>query len=72
MANINYEQALQLLEDKLTEVYQHYGLESKNKSRGQVSQARDKIDLSLEEKQTLKEHFRDIVHSLDATGARAR
>jgi hypothetical protein len=72
MKSINYKEALQSLEDTLTKVYEPYGLDTTDISRGQISKARDKIDLSLDDKQTLKEHFRDIVHSLDATGDQSK
>jgi len=73
MNTINYEEALESLENLLTQTYEKYGFTiDKKMTELEISDARLDIDLSLDDKQTLKEHFKDIVHSLDATGDQSK
>jgi len=64
METLTYKEAIDSLEAKLKETYEKYSISNPD--------LRYTVDLSLEEKQTLKEHFRDIVHSLDATGDQSK
>jgi len=73
MNSLNYEEAIESLENLLIKTYEKYGIAINSEMpRKDLSAFRLDIDLSLEDKQTLKEHFRDIVHSLDATGDQSK
>jgi len=72
MTPLNYNQALESLDLKLDEVYEKYGFDKKDMTRLEIMNERKDIDLSLDDKQTLKEHFRDIVYQVDATGEQSK
>ena len=72
MNHLNYNEALELLDHKLDEIYETHGFDKKDMTRQEILYKRESIELSLDDKQTLKEHFRDITHSLDATGDQSK